>query len=339
MQILRRSFLFVVLLMLSQFVFSAEGVNVVYPKWFKNSLYDLPGDLQDAADAGKSGIMVFFSTKTCSYCKAILEKALQQKEIVSRLRKNYDVIGLEVISDTEVVDTRGKTSYAKNFAVSQKAMFTPTMIFYGLDGNIQLRLIGYQSPEKVSRALDYLEGQHYKKINFASYLRQGVAGKQAKVLKSNQLDLTPAKSGDKLTIVIFESASCEKCNQLKEMLKASVIKPYLKYYRVESVSSDDNQQNIITPGGKKLSGKDWMAELGLIHQPAMLFFNEKGLEVLRVDTDILVDPYGNPVPVNDPQILDNIRARLQFVHDKAYITIPQYQRWRASEARKKRAGN
>jgi hypothetical protein len=102
------------------------------------------------------------------------------------------------------------------------------------------------------------------------------------------------------------------------------------------VNSSNTQSKIITPAGKKQSGKAWADQLALIHSPAMVFFNERGKEVLRVDTDILIDPYGKKVSVNDSNILDNIRARLQFVLEKGYIALPQFQRWRAQQSKKQK---
>jgi thioredoxin-related protein len=145
----------VTILLWSVLALAASTAHVVYPGWFKESFYDLQSDLQEARVAGKKGIMVFFSTKTCSYCQAIIETAFKEKDIVHRLRKNYDVVGLEVFSDNEVVDPRGKSHWTKDFAVLEKAKFTPTMIFYGDGGTIQLRLVGYQSPEKMRAVLNY----------------------------------------------------------------------------------------------------------------------------------------------------------------------------------------
>ena len=115
-----KRFLIVICLLGVSNAFAAKGVNVVYPNWFKSSFYDLPGDLQDAQDAGKSGIMVFFSTKTCSYCQAIIEATLKKEDIVKQLRADYDVIGLEVFSDTEVVNMKGKSVWAKDLLCSRR---------------------------------------------------------------------------------------------------------------------------------------------------------------------------------------------------------------------------
>lgn len=319
------------LLLWASAAIAVEGVNVVYPDWFKNSLYDLQGELQDARNAGKQGIMVFFSTKTCSYCNAIIETAFKEKDIEQRLRKNYDVIGLEILSDNEVVDTQGKTHWAKDFAVHEKARFTPTMIFYGEGGQIQLRLVGYQSPQKFRGALDYLGGGHYARMTLRDFLSQHQTASTTAGGDKTNLNLDRRAARDKPLLVVFEAADCTKCQQLRSMLKAPLLHPMAQRFQIAYVSSADKKNRITTPDGKKQSGRQWADKLGLIYSPAMVFFNEQGKDILRVDTDILVDEHGNDVSADDAQILDNIRARLQFVSEKGYVTLPQFQRWRAQQ--------
>ena len=312
---------------------AAQGAHVVYPTWFKESLYDLQGDLQDARAAGKKGIMVFYSMQTCSYCLAILEKAFKEKDIAQRLSQNYDVIGLDVFSDNELVDPRGKSHWTKEFAVVEKAKFTPTMIFYGEGGAIQLRLVGYQSPEKMRAVLSYLEGDNYTRMSLRQFMKQAESATKSAQDKTANQDLDRRKGSDRHLMVIFESDDCGKCQLLREMLKAEVLQPYLLRLDVAFVSSSDTQSPITTPEGKQLSGKAWADQLDLIHSPAMVFFYEEGKEVLRVDTDILLDKDGNDIKADDEKVLDNIRARLQFVADKGYVGLPQFQRWRAQQKR------
>lgn len=315
---------------------AAQKAHVVYPGWFKDSLYDLQGDLQDAREEGKRGIMVFFSMGTCSYCQAIIEKAFQEKDIVSRLRKNYDVIGLDVFSDNEMVDPRGKTHWTKEFFVAEKAQFTPTMIFYGEGGKIKLRLLGYQSPEKMRTVLDYLEGDHYQRVSLREYMKQGKAIAKTAPAKKDSLNLDQRNGSGKHLLAIFESPECTKCSLLRAMLKTDAMQQYLDKLDVVTIDSGDRQGKITTPDGKAINARDWTDQLGLIHSPAMVFFNEHGEEVLRVDTDILVDKHGNTVTADHEYVLSNIRARLQFVVDKGYIAMPQFQRWRAEQRKKMR---
>lgn len=331
MQVIMKRLTLLTILFYAATAFAAEGVNVVYPGWFKDSFYDLQSDLKDARSSGKTGIMVFFSTKTCSYCKAIIETTFKQADILSQLRNEYDVIGLEILSDTEVVDMNGKSLWAKDFAVQSKAQFTPTMIFYDSAGKQQLRLIGYQSADKFRGALSYLKGKHYTKMKLRDYLQQSKSISKTAQKKNIPLDLRPFE--DKMLLVVMESDGCTKCQQLRTMLKAPVLKQYIEKMNIAYVSSSDTTTSITTPDGEKQKGKSWANQLGLIYSPTMLFFNEKGKEVLRVDTDILIDQYGKSIASNDVNILDNIRARLQYVVEKGYKTQPQFQRWRAQQSK------
>ena len=310
----------------------AADVKVVYPGWFKESFYDLKADLQDANKSGKKGISVFVSMKTCSYCKAMIETAFQKQDIVKRLRDNYDVIGLEVFSDTEVVDVKGKSHWAKDFAARNKAMFTPTMLFYDTKGRLQLRLVGYQSPVKFRHVLDYLEGNLFYKMKLSTYLAKQKSTQVKTASSDKKLNLQRQGRSTKSLLVVVESTDCEKCQQFRRMLKASVLKPYLGKLDLAFVNQDVNGLKVITPGGKTQDAKQWVKSLETIHRPSMVFFNEKGKEVVRVDFDILIDPYGKRILDSNERILDNIRARLQFVADKGYVAMPQFQRWRKEKA-------
>jgi len=323
--------LFVGLLMCVGSAFAISKDKVVYPEWFKDSFYDLTEELEDARKEGKEGIVLFFSMKTCSFCMAIIESTFQQDDIVNQLRANYHVIGLDVFGDTEVVDLNGKFHWMKDFAVQEKAMFTPSMIFYDSSGNMLLRLIGYQSPEKFRGILSYLEGKHYTQMKLSEFLQQGTTAIPAKKATAS-LNLQRRSDNSRPLLVVFESEPCSKCQQLRAMLKATVLQSYIQKFDVAYVSSADSISRITTPKGESQSAKAWSDQLGLIHSPAMIFFNEQGHEVLRVDTDILIDKQGKQVPIDDERALENIRARLQFVQEKGYFSMPQFQRWRARQS-------
>ena len=50
---------------------SGKG-NVEYPTWFKDSFLDIAGDLDEARQAGKSGVVLFIGAKNCNHCQAFL---------------------------------------------------------------------------------------------------------------------------------------------------------------------------------------------------------------------------------------------------------------------------
>lgn len=314
-------------------VIAAPGVKVVYPDWFKESFYDLLDDLQLARESGKQGLAVFFSEKSCSYCKAMVERTLEDPGIEQRLRKNYDVVGLDVFSDAELVDTGGNSHWVKDFAIREKAQFTPTMIFYGGDGKPMLRLVGYQSPAKMRAVLGYLEGGHHTRMTLREYIRQGLSS-QPEDVQADSIDLKRSSGNPMPVLVVFESPDCNKCRQFRDMLKAPVMQPYLKQMQLAFVGSNPRQR-VVTPEGQSLTSQAWSQQLALLHSPSMVFFDEQGKEGLRVDFDILITTEGLPVASDDAQILDNIRARLEYMATRGYEEIPQFQRWRAGT--KKRA--
>ena len=54
----------------------SEIVSKEHPSWFKTSFLDLGEDLAEAREDGKQGLMLFFDTEGCAYCKAFLKHTL-----------------------------------------------------------------------------------------------------------------------------------------------------------------------------------------------------------------------------------------------------------------------
>jgi hypothetical protein len=73
--------------------------------------------------------------------------------------------------------------------------------------------------------------------------------------------------------------------------------------------------------------------LGLIHSPALVFFDERGIEVVRIDSDLLIDGKGDAIREPDPETVGNVVARILYVLERGYLDEPQFQRWRARRAR------
>jgi len=81
--------------------------QVVIPAWFKNSFLDLKDDLEEAKQAKKTGIAVYFGQKDCAYCKALMEINLKISDIKNTMRKNFDVIPIDIWNSRQVTDLQG----------------------------------------------------------------------------------------------------------------------------------------------------------------------------------------------------------------------------------------
>jgi len=303
-------------------------VDISHPEWFKQSFYNLRDDLDDAKANGKHGIMLFMSTRRCSYCKVFLDRVMSDSDIKRRVQSNYDVIGVESLSDLEIVDVDGMSYSTKDFVTKMKAAFTPTLIFYGADGQLQLKIVGYYPQAKFERVLDYLEGKYYLKKTLRDYLSRTEnlePGLASQMIVDHELfspsphiiDRRAADAQQQLMIV-FESANCEACNRLhQQVLSDKSIRKLIGQFEAIQLDISDKTQLVLTPEGDKLSPKQWYEKLNLSYIPSIVFFDESGKEVFRLDSETL---------------RYRMEGTLQLVLEKAYKSNAQLQRWRREKA-------
>ena len=70
---------------------------------------------------------------------------------------------------------------------------------------------------------------------------------------------------------------------------------------------------MVTPNGRRTTAKEWAREVGLFYTPSILFFDEHGREIIRVDS--VVRFY-------------RLRNVLNYVTTRGYLSEPNYQAWR-----------
>lgn len=301
----------------------SDRASVVHPAWFKDSFLDLADDLKQARQAGKTGLLVFFSTKTCSYCQRFLDTTFAAPDIIARVRKRFDVIGLEILSDAEVIDVKGRSQRAKDFAVQEKARLTPTLVFYGEGGQQLAHLVGGMPAERFRLVLDYLEEHAYQKQTLRDFLMTRTSPPalpgSGDIRRSDLFTAPPhlldrRAPGGRPLLVLFEQPECADCVRLHEsVLSDAALRERLRQFQAVQLNMADRRNVVLTPDGRKLSPGAWADQLGLIHAPALLFFDEKGNEVLRIDSEVW---------------RYRLDGALQYVLEKGYVEHPQFQRWR-----------
>jgi thioredoxin-related protein len=303
-------------------------VDVSHPEWFKHSFYNLRDDLEEAQADEKHGIMLFMSTRRCSYCKVFLDRVLSNSDIKQRVQSHYDAIGLEILSDLEIVDVDGESYPVKEFVTRMKAAFTPTLIFYGTDGQVQLKIVGYYPQDKFKRVLDYLEGGYYRKEELRDYLSRTEISKPSldtKMIVDRELFIQSphildrrAADAQQQLMVVFERGNCEACERLHQrVLSDTSVRKLIEQFEAIQLDISDKTERIIIPEGDVLSPKEWYENLNLSYMPAIVFFDESGQEVLRLDSETL---------------RYRLEGTLQLVLEKAYENDAQLQRWRRTKA-------
>jgi thioredoxin-related protein len=307
--------------------------NITYPSWFKESFNDLREDLNDARESGKRGIIVFFSQKSCNHCQAFIDTTLNDPVTRERIRRQYDVIGLDIFNDIEVVDVNGTRTTIADFAENSRARLTPTLIFYGVENQALVKIVGLYPPEKFNMVLDYIEGNHFRQEKLGHYLRSRStsAGEEAKRVEFDyELFARPPHIMDRSRLrasrplmVLFENANCEPCTRFHErVLSDEEVRRLMSGFDAVQLDMNDEGSRIIIPDGRAMTPGQWAAELQLGYDVAVVFFDEDGEEVHRLDAET-----GK----------DRMAGSLDYVLEKAYQRHQQFLRWRRENAIKKQA--
>jgi thioredoxin-related protein len=293
-----------------------------YPSWFKESFLYLQDDLREAVEAGKKGIIVYFGQQRCAYCKMLMEVDFGLTDIVLYTRKHFDVIPIDIWNPEEVRDLKGRVLTAREYALREGTTFTPSLIFYDERGEEALRLRGYYPPYKFRAALEYVADDHYQRESFNEYLERADPTLTFELGEMNEEDffLPPPHNldrsripGERPLVVFFEQRDCHACDILhsQPLRDPAINRGFQGFDNVQLDMWSDTP--VITPDGRKTTAKAWAKSLGLFYAPSLVFFDEQGKEIIRVDS--VVRFY-------------RLRGVLNYVNSRGYLLEPHFQRWR-----------
>ncbi len=272
--------------------------TAIHPDWFKESFLDLEEDVEDASKAGKR-LVVYFWQPACPYCSQLWSDNFAEKDILDSFRKNFEIVAINIWGDKEVVMIGGKTYTEKSFADALSIAYTPSLLFFNENKKVIHKVAGYIPPADFRLILEYVSRHKEKEGNFASFLE---AKHQSKKMGNKALlhkedfflkppyDLNIAnfskEDKEKYSVVFFEKPNCKNCDLLHEKtLKDADTRDLIKQFRAIQLNRYANTK-VITPTGKETTAKDWATELNISYLPAMIFFDAKGKEVMRIDTQM-----------------------------------------------------
>ena len=297
-----------------------------FPGWFKLSFLDLREDIREVQEAGKQGLMVYFGQKYCAYCKQLLERDLEAEDIQAYTREHFDVIGIDIHGDRTVTDLSGNELTESALAIRDKTNFTPSMIFYNTEGQEVLRLRGYYPPYRFRAALEYVADAHYKDENFRQYLARadvplvfepGDMNDEPVFLPGPYMQDRSVVPGERPLVVFFEQGNCHACDVLHTgpMQDPAIMARFEQLENIQLSFWSDTP--VVTPSGDRLTARQWGERLGLFYTPTLIFFDNNGREIMRVDS--VVQFY-------------RLRNVLDYILSGGYREYPTFQRWRTSRS-------
>ena len=298
-----------------------------HPAWFKDSFLELDDDLEEAIAAGKQGIIVYFGQRRCAYCKMLMEVNFQTTDIVTYTRRHFDLIPIDIWSPETVTTPSGETLSQRDYSVKLGTNFTPSLVFYDVEGRVALRLRGYYPPYQFRAALEYVADGHYKRERFAVYMARG-----DRTLRFEPGDLIdesffspPPYNLDRShfaselpLVVFFEQGDCHACDILHtQPLQRKTVRNLFNQF--ESVQLDMwSDTPVVKPNGETSTARKWAEELGIFYAPSIVFFDERGREIIRVDSVVH---------------FFRLRNVLNYVVSRGYLTEPNFLRWSSDTRR------
>lgn len=148
--------------------------------WFLDSLLELDDDLT-AARAGGKRFAVLFELRGCPYCKEMHFGSFTQPEIQDYVRKNFEILQLNIIGSREVTDFDGEKLTEKALAAKYGVRYTPTFLFFpesaeGLKAKKPAqreaaRVQGALKPPQFLASFRYVSEKAYEKMSLAEYLK------------------------------------------------------------------------------------------------------------------------------------------------------------------------
>ena len=301
------------------------GIATEYPAWFKSSFLNLRDDIAEAKSHGKR-VMLLFTQENCPYCNALVERNLAQKDIEDLMRKNFDVIAVNMWGDRELTALDGKTYNEKSFAASQKVQFTPTILFFDEGGNMILRLNGYLPPAKFKTALEFIAQRKEKEISYRDYVAANQpppsSGELAKenFFAPAPYNLTRKAAGKARPLaVFFEQKDCPSCVELhNKILPEPETRALIKQFHAIQLDMWSNTP-VVTPQGKHLTAREWAKALDIKYAPTIVLFNAQGKEIIRSEAFFKVF---------------HTQGIFAYVLEGAYQTEPGFQRFLSARAEK-----
>lgn len=301
--------------------------EIAAPAWFKASFLDLRDDLSEATAAGRR-TLIYFGQNGCPYCTRLMEVNFRDPAIVATTRRHFDAIEINILGSRAVTWLDGKTRSEKDLAAFLKVQFTPTLLFLDEKGAVALRVNGYYPPPRFSAALDYVAGRHEKKLSFAEFQKSAPRGTAAGAARSPALFRAAPYAFDRRTpaarplAVFFEQRECADCDDLHAgPLAAEATRRLLAGFDAYRLDVQGTEP-VIAPDGSKTTAAAWARTLNIQYTPGIVFFDERGREVLRVDAYLRSF---------------HLQSALEYVASGAYRTEPSLQRYIQARAEAVRA--
>ncbi|KAA3619050.1 MAG: hypothetical protein DWQ08_15890 [Proteobacteria bacterium] len=299
-----------------------------HPAWFKESFLDLEEDIAEAAAEGKR-LVLYFWQPGCPYCAELIQNNFAQRDIGVAMQERFNLVAVNMWGDREVVQVGGRFFTEKTLAEALRVNYTPTLMFFNEQGRVALRLDGYVPPERFRLAIDYVS----QKLESTQTFRDHVATNDAPVaegvlhdedfFQAAPYDLAAAvvDGSTRPVAVFFEQKQCSQCDILHRVILSDPATRELAddFHAVQLDMWSETP--VIRPDGTRSTAREWAADLGISYAPSIVFFDNRGREVMRIDAFLKTF---------------HTQSVFDYVLTRGYLEEPNFQRYISARAERLR---
>jgi len=299
---------------------------IAIPSWFTETLLDFKEDVAEAARENKR-VLVYFGQDGCPYCRALMQGSFGPGASADKTRRHFVAIALNIWGDREVSWLDGQRTTEKVLARQLGVQFTPTLLFLDTDGQLALRLAGYQPPKRFDLILDYVIERHDRTESLAEFMLRSEGGANApapadQTYLLRQPTQLARKPGGKPLAVLFEAPGCDACAEMHTLaFTRAGLRALLPRFDIARVLPGQATP-MRAPDGLSSDTRRWARDLRIGLYPSVVFFDDRGQEVFRFDG------YMRPF---------HIESAFDYVASAAYRSEPQFQRYVQARTDKLRA--
>jgi thioredoxin-related protein len=179
-----RSFMVLAFAAIALISYSAETQAAGDPRdprayFFSQTFGDLPEELEEAREAGKIGLVLFFEQEGCPYCRYMMQNVLNQPDLQDWYRERFVSIAVDINGDVELRDIDGITLPSKVFAAHRKVKTTPVISFIDLQGTEVFRRVDtVKSAAEFLLMGRYVAEQHFTDTSWGDFQQAHGAGSE-----------------------------------------------------------------------------------------------------------------------------------------------------------------
>lgn len=138
--------------------------------FFSLNTGDFRAELADARKAGRKALLVMFEQDGCPGCLYMKQNVLNRVDVQNFYRARFVSFSINMFGAVPLKDFAGKDHTEKSYAQSAGIKATPSFLFYDLDGQEVVRIVGpVRDVAEFMLLGEFVSSGAYKSRRFAEY--------------------------------------------------------------------------------------------------------------------------------------------------------------------------